>query len=192
MKLAKEQLEKLLEALHELDVKAAPHGLYAIREHNVREGELHPEFKMEWERALLPVFKELKCNPYRARRVQKDENYYSFQNTSPVSGVVFVRCSKIKVRRFGNAYRIDPHHDFSERWKAYRMEELLAWVTEDPKSLLFFVGFSDEKMPFAKDMAELKVSKKIRDGLAEPIQKVWNDPHGRGFKVMVSLWYAKE
>lgn len=191
MKLTKEQLEKLPEALQELDVKAAPHGLYAIREHQAKEGELHPEFKMEWELALLPVLRRLKCNPAKTRSIQKGENFYEFQETSSIVWLSVVRCSKIKVRQFGNAYRIDPHHDFSERWNAERMEKLLGWVVENPKGVVLFIGFSDEKRPFVKEFAELERTKTFLEKLSEPIRCVWDDPHGRGFKVMASLWYAK-
>jgi hypothetical protein len=190
MKLERYKLEKLLEALQELDVKAAPHGLYAIREHQAREGEFHPQFKMEWDLALRPVLKELKCNPQRIRWMQKDENYFSFQDTSPILGLAVVRCSKIKVRRFGNAYRVDPHHDFSERWNADRMEKLLAWAAEYDKYVLLFMGFSDEKRPFVQELQELETTKAFQEKMAEPIRRVWDDPHGRGFKVMVSMWYA--
>ncbi len=190
MKLIIEQLEKLLEALHELDVKAAPHGLYAIREHKVKEGELHPEFKMEWELALAPVLKELKCNPPKFTRSVR-ENIFGFQRTTPLEELAMVRLSKVKVRKFGNQYRVDPHQDFSQRWEESEIAALVTQTMKHPGNILLFIGFSDEAEPFAEEFAELETTKTFQENMAKPIRRMWNDPHGRGFKVMVSLWYAK-
>jgi hypothetical protein len=190
MKLERNQLEKLLEALHDLDVKAAPHGLYAIREHQAKEGELHPEFKMEWDLALAPALKGLKCNPPKFTKAPP-VNVFVFQKTAPISTLALVRLSKIKVRKYGNAYRVDPHHDFTTRWNDAGMEALLTAAMEWSKRLVLFIGFSDEAEPFAKEFAELEETKTFRENMAEPIRRAWDDPHERGFKVMVSLWYAK-
>ncbi len=190
MKLERNELEKLLEALHELDVKAAPHGLYAIREYQAKEGELHPEFKMEWELALAPVLKELKCNPPKFTRPVR-ENVFGFQRTTPLEELAMVRLSKIKVRKFGNQYRVDPHQDFSQRWKESGIEALMTQTMKHPGNILLFIGFSDETEPFVEEFTKLETTKTFQEKMAEPIRRVWDDPHGRGFKVVVSLWYAK-
>ncbi len=180
----------LLDALESFDRQAAPVGLYAAEEFEMKTTPCR-RLQNEWERALWPALKAARCNPWGKPRYEAHRMRAGFQMAGTSHGLQMVRVSKIKVRRYGNAYRVDPHHDFSARWKELDLGKLL----KDQRSfrrlepgLTLLIGFSDEQRPFQREMSELQEGAWFQRELREAMTRTWDDPHGRGFRVFTALW----
>jgi hypothetical protein len=184
----------LLEALYDFDTKIAPVGLYAAEEYQMQD-KPQPRLKVEWEQCLKPVMKTMGCNPIG--RVSYDQNRASirFQDGGSICCLKVSRLSKIKVRRYGNAYRVDPHHDFSARWNETNLSGSLndlARFYSRPGSLLLFLGFAAEPEPFSTELDELQSGTAFQRRFNRATIRSWEDPHGRGFKVMAASWHVTE
>jgi len=182
----------LLDTLREFDVKIAPVGLYAAEEYQMQH-DPQPRLKVEWEQCLKPAMKAIGCNPIG--RVNYDRNCASiqFKAGASISCLKVARLSKIKVRRYGNAYRVDPHLDFSARWTEANLSGLLndlAKYDSRPGSLLIFIGFAAELEPFSAELDELQSGTAFQRRFNKAIIRTWDDPHGRGFKVLAALWHV--
>ena len=126
MLLAAAQLaEELLDALTELDAQTAPLGLYACEEFGMAERPF-PRLHPEWNRAIAPRLKALGGEPGYANL--RDGEFTFTLPTGERAELQIVRLSKIKVRKFGSAYRIDNHTSFRERWQALRLDQTLKAV----------------------------------------------------------------
>jgi len=180
---------QLLEAFQRLDEETVPQGLYAIREHDAK-ADLHPEFKIEADKVLLPALRSLGCNPLRVSAKSLKSGSFAFQSTSAVQKATLMRISKIKVRKFGNAYRLDPHQEFSNRWTELNVAGYLRtaarWANRRAQ-LLILIGFSSEARPLEKELRELDDWKSLATS-CQRFQRTWQDSHGRGFKTTVVLW----
>ena len=182
----------LLEALHDFDVKASPVGLYAAEEYKMK-GHPQPHLKVEWEQCLKPAMKSLGCNPVGRAKFTAHRLSVQFQPGGKVRCLSVSRLSKVKVRKFGNAYRVDPHHDFSARWDEANIGRILndLWRYRGrPGGLLLFIGFAAELEPFSGEFGELQSGTAFRQRFSRAIVRTWDDPHGRGFKVIAALWHV--
>lgn len=175
---------RILESLREFDHVAKPFGLYAANEFRRPEGPEAPLI-VEWELALKPAFKACGCNAQRTSRLDLKNGRFRFQNGGPLDVLDVVRLSKIKVRKYGNAFRVDPHLDFSNRWRKTALDSHLGKVATDGwnrRRALLFIGFSAEPSPFKSELKGLPTR------FCPTAQLVWDDPHGRGFKTRAVVW----
>jgi hypothetical protein len=131
----KQKWSSFLEKLHTFDEQIAPVGLYGIRDYKSLGAE-HPPFEIEWELLIKPAMRELGCNPARNPPMRRKLGVFQFQPTSPVGEVRVLRMSKIKVRKYGSSYRVDPHHDFGVRWKEAAVDSVLhrLWKLRDVRA----------------------------------------------------------
>lgn len=107
-----------------------------------------------------------------------------------------VRTSKVKVRRFGSAYRMDNHVKHGERWSELRMDRLLSdlWkpstlaYDRHELRLLLFVGFAAEARPFHRELSELQADTDWEPHGASYETRCWKDRFQRGFGTRLSCW----
>lgn len=171
----------LLEALQAFDQTAAPVGLYAANELR-RPTAPEPPFKVEWELALAPAFKAAGCNPLATDRERLKWGCFGLQKSGPVEMVQLGRLSTIKVRKYGNGFRLDPHIDHARRWKEFALQTRLKALFRHWRGALIFIGFTADKRPFASELNDLGNNQ-------QPIARLsWPDPHGRGFNTFTELW----
>jgi hypothetical protein len=189
---ATETITKLQAALRDLDERTKPHGLYAIRE---ARGLERPDQEnwAEWREALKPALADLGFRPFRTHF---PTGSFDAQNAEGRRlHVQLVRLSTVKVRQFGNAYRVDPHHDFASRWQTTKLEAHLrsvARLAAYEERLLIFLGFAAEARPFRTELDALARSCREPISGAESAQVTWPDPHGRGFQTLCACWHWPE
>jgi hypothetical protein len=110
--------------------------------------------------------------------------------------LVMVRISKIKVRRYGSAYRVDPHNDYLERWDKLRLNKRLSdlwkpsaleqgWVG---MRLFIFIGFAQEAEPFHKELWQLDEQLHWEEHGALYQTHCWEDRYERHFNIRLSAW----
>ncbi len=182
-------INQLQQAFRRYDEQSAPHGLYAISEARGL-AQPDPENWGDWNLIIKPALDQ------KNYRVNLPEG--EFRIGLPFMRVLkihFLRLSKIKVRRYGNSYRVDPHHDFSARWEAARMETRVRTLSKQRQGdrLLILLGFAREARPFRNELAELRqsVGSSAMERAAHS-QCVWPDPHRRGFYTLLAFWQWRE
>lgn len=171
----------ILDALQTFDHAAAPVGLYAANELR-RPTVPEPRFLVEWELALAPAFKAAGCNPLAIDTRCLKHGCFGLQQGGVVETVQLVRLSVIKVRKYGNGFRVDPHLDHTQRWKEVALPSKLKTLFRYGRRALIFIGFTAEKHPFAKELAALGNNRQ------PAAQRFWPDPHGRGFNTFTAIW----
>jgi hypothetical protein len=184
----------LLDALEVFDATIAPVGLYAAEEYQMQD-KPQPRLKVEWEQCLKPVMKAMGCNPLGRVLFERNQASIHFRPNGEVSCLEMIRLSKIKVRRYGNAYRVDPHLDFSSRWKEANLAgslNQLAKYYSRPGGLLLFIGFDSDPKPFSVELDDLQSGAAFSKRFEKAMVRTWDDPHGRGFKVIAALWHVTE
>jgi hypothetical protein len=172
---------RILDALQSFDQFAAPVGLYAANEFR-RPTAPEAPFRVEWELALAPAFKAAGCNPLGLEQRWLKHGCFGLQRGGVVESVQLVRLSVIKVRKYGNGFRVDPHLDHTQRWKELALESQIKAHSQYRRHALIFIGFTADKHPFAKELAALGNSRQ------PTAQRFWPDPHGRGFNTFTALW----
>lgn len=112
------QLSALLDALETFDKTIVPFGLYAAEEYQLPQ-RTRRRLEVECEECLKPAMKKMKCNSVGQVRYERNQAAASihFQDSGPICFLKVIRLSKVKVRRYGNSYRVDPHRDYSVRWR---------------------------------------------------------------------------
>jgi len=180
----------LLDKLQDFDLELAPVGLYGIRDSG-NPAVPHPLLKLEWERLLKPLMHSLGCNPTKHWLADKRGDF-RFQDGGPIELLRVVRLSKIKVRKYGNAYRVDPHNEFEHRWKeaaiGATLDHLWKWRTRTA-SLVLLIGFAKERNPFSKELSQLQDTSTFKKRFQSALVKTWDDPYKRGFKLITVLWH---
>jgi hypothetical protein len=188
--------EALLDALMAFDEHAKPVGLYAPEEFNPTTPPA-PRAKIEWEQIYAPTLKAAGCFVKRPRVREFSDGRYSFVTRARQDGhLQVVRLSKIKVRKYGNAYRVDPWRKFPERWLEAGMERKVSALDQQRYHsmqckdchLLLFVGFSAEEEPFAEELAHLEQETAWPKWTTRFSQRIWPDPHNRKFNTIAALW----
>ncbi len=118
-KLARE----LLDALDAFDQQTLPLGLYACEEFQAKDKPFR-RLHQEWQLCLKPCLDALGCRSDWSDLLD-GRVIFDLPDGSHAEMWV-VRTSKIKVRKFGSAYRIDSHQKYQERWKELRLERELS------------------------------------------------------------------
>jgi hypothetical protein len=185
-----ETITKLNAAMRRFDESAKPFGLYAIREARGL-AKLDPENWGEWKFVLKPTLADL---GFISTKAHFPSGSFEFRAADGHRLFVrLVRVSKIKVRKYGEAYRLDPHYEYPMRWKYAGLTTHLRSFAEDrlrAERLLVFLGFADEARPFEAEFAELAKGSRARMPMAkaESATEIWMDPHGRGFRTLCASW----
>ncbi len=107
-----------------------------------------------------------------------------------------VRTSKIKVRKFGSAYRLEPHNKYEERWQELRMDRDLSNLWKPSAlaerhiglRLFLFIGFAKEPEPFGKELAQLSEQLRWSESGSSYETRTWADREDRHFFVRLSAW----
>ena len=183
----------LLDALDAFDVKTLPLGLYACEEFQAKE---RPFLRLhqEWNLCLKPCLHSLGCNSFSGN-VRDGYVHFKLPDGTFVQ-LHIVRTSKIKVRKFGSAYRIEPHQKFEERWQELRLNRELSELWK-PSSLaeryiglrlFLFIGFAKEAAPFGKELRQLEAMLRWQEQGAEYQTRSWADRENRNFYVRTSIW----
>lgn len=197
--------QDIVGAFRAYDEQAQPLGLYGIRE-AAGMPQPCPANWAEWQLVLKPFFASLALSPQRPQlqhRVHAGvfDLHYHTRNLrhafNELFRVQFVSVSKIKVRRYGDTHRIDPHRDFAQRWEeanlagavsdlgkaAYRFSRTLE------SRALIFLGFAKQERPFFHEMEAL--AKATGRAFSEPqyFADSWADPAGRGFHTHCAAWH---
>ncbi len=183
----------LLDALDAFDEQTLPLGLYACDEFQMKDKPFH-RLHQEWHLCLAPCLKALGCH---IRYINLRDGQVSFTLPDGTRAEMhLVRTSKIKVRKFGSAYRVDSHQKYHERWQALRLDRELSslWkpsaLAEERICLRLFllIGFAAEAEPFGKELGALE-TQLLWDAHGAGYQtRVWADREERRFCVRLSLW----
>ena len=185
-------IAQLHAAFRAFDESAEPQGLYAINEYRAG-GTPHREHFGDWRFIIQPTIERLEYSFHRkiGARALKEGTFFAVGSGSMLD-ITLLRCSKIKVRRYGNAYRVDPHHDFSERWKELRLAGRIRSHVHPfvaTERILLFLGFDQGPRPFHREFSALHEKLGATEQSAIFTQDQWADPHGRGFETLCVSWY---
>lgn len=183
----------LLDALEAFDKQTLPLGLYACDEFQMKDRPF-PRLHQEWHLCLKPCLEARGC---RLGYIDLRDGQASF--TLPEGTRVemhLVRTSKIKVRKFGSAYRVDSHNKYHERWQALRLDRELSGLWKPSAlaesyvglRLFLFIGFAAEAEPFGKELGALDAQLEWDKHGAGYQTRVWADRQDRRFFVRLSLW----
>lgn len=183
----------LLDALEELDRRTAPFGLYACEEYRAKHKPF-PRLHREWELALKPHLLKLGCRTGDRAPIHGETSFRLADGALMQMGMA--RISKIKVRRFGSAYRTDPHHHYEERWQRLRLDRALSrlWkpsASVEPRNrldLFLFIGFAAEAEPFGAELMELHEQLRWDENRVGYHTRTWPDRYDRHFHVRLSAW----
>ncbi len=201
----------LLDALQAFDETTAPLGLYACEEYKAKDTP-HPRLYQEWHLCLKPCLETLGCETGRPNDRDLRAGHFWFTGPNETRGQIeLVRTSKIKVRKYGSAYRVDPHNKYEERWASLglgdKVRELCRFANErnaplpqtpDPylvlrrraerARVLLFVGFAAENPPFANELTELEKQCRPQNYGVSQTTRFWEDRYGRRFNVCLAAW----
>ncbi|MCP5520420.1 MAG: hypothetical protein H7A46_02580 [Verrucomicrobiales bacterium] len=184
----------LLEALQNWDRHAAPVGLYAAEEYRMTE-KPQPRLVVEWNEVIAPTLRRMGCHVLRpARQHFLREGQFWVQQTSWLHVLSVVRVAKIKVRCYGNSYRVDPCVDFAARWREAELGTRLRGLRKRyPQGgyALLFLGFAKEQRPFRKELQELTGECSFARAFDTEVSRVWDDPHGRAFQTIAVIWHTR-
>jgi hypothetical protein len=197
--------QELLNALDSFDEEALPLGLYACEEFQMRD-KPYPRLYQEWVLCLAPClerfgFKPFLPPPSKPNDYMVREGKFSFRLPDKKYGEFhIVRTSKVKVRRFGSAYKVDARAKYAERWRELRLDRRLTdlWkpssLAESPSvglRLFLLIGFARENEPFGKELTALESQLEWENQNVEYATRIWNDREGRAFFVRTSLWASE-
>ena len=184
---------ELLDALDAFDVKTLPLGLYACDEFRAKDKPF-PRLHQEWHLCLKPCLEALGCS---AAWADLRGGRFSFNLPDGTRAEMrVVRTSKIKVRKFGSAYRIDVHSKFQERWRELRLDRELSDLWKPSAlaerhiglRLFLFIGFAKEEKPFGRELAQLEEMLRWNESGTLYETRSWADREDRHFFVRTSAW----
>ena len=190
----------LLDALERWDASILPLGLYASDE---LPGGASAEYP-EWPRAIEPFLSEhLFVVDEEVWWNRRRCNYHRYFLQDPTSSgglaevrVEIVRCSTVKVRRYGSAYQVDIHADREHHWQRADLSGHISSLWKQPDfprgearlRTLVFVGFDKSPDPFGRELRALEQKLKWGDKEASFATRAWQDKAGRGFGVRLAAW----
>ena len=183
----------LLDALDAFDRKTLPFGLYACEEYRVKD-KPYQRLHQEWHLCLKPCLEALGCQSIWGN-IRNGEFSFNMPDGTRAEMRV-VRTSKIKVRKFGSAYRIEPHNKYEERWQELRLDRELSSLWKPSAlaeghiglRLFLFIGFAKEAEPFGKELAHLSEQLRWGENGANYETRAWADREDRHFFVRLSAW----
>ena len=200
-------VDSILDALEAFDLRTAPFGLYACEEYQAQGDQPHPRFRQEWKLCLKPCLAGLGCRPASKLWVPRGPipgdpgghaGLFSFDlpDGGGLAEATLVRTAKIKVRKFGSAYRLDRQVKFRERWQALRLNQHLnglwkprRWSARDAAlQIVLFLGFAAERDPFREELAELEAQVRWDRHDVRFRSRTWPDPHDRFFSLKLAAW----
>ena len=184
-----ETITKLQATFRRFDESAKPQGLYAISEFR-GQPQPDPVNWAEWKFIFQPALADLGFVPSSNHIPAGAFSFRSNGNQRLL--VQFVRLSKVKVRKYGNRYRLDPHADFADRWQEARVATFartLARNFEGQERLLVLLGFAHEAQPFQAEIKELQSGSPRDFALAQAAIESWPDPQDRGFRTLCACWH---
>ena len=184
---------ELLNALDSFDTYTLPLGLYACEEFRAKD---KPFLRLhqEWHQSLKPCLESLGCR-LRLEDVRDGRFWFDLPDGTHAELRV-VRTSKIKVRKFGSAYRIAPHQKYQERWQELRLDRELSDLWKPSAlaerhiglRLFLFIGFAKEAEPFGKELRQLEEMLRWDEQGAHYETRSWADREERHFFVRLSAW----
>lgn len=187
---------EIIDALDAFDRETAPLGLYACEEYRMGD-QPFPRLHQEWNLCLKPRLTDLGCVPYNPTSAQVRDGIFGFTlpDGSPAR-LRIVRTAKIKVRKFGSAYRVDPHHKYAERWNELRLDRVISDLWKPSRltpvrqelRLFVFIGFAAESEPFAKEFARLDKQLRWAEHGTNFESRWWEDRYDRHFSVRLGAW----
>ncbi len=188
-----ELTHELLAALDAFDERTLPLGLYTCEEFRAKDKPF-PRLHQEWHLCLKPCLEALGCSALWA---DLRGGRFSFDlPDGTYAEMRMVRTSKIKVRKFGSAYRVDGHNKFEERWRELRLDRELSDLWK-PSALaerhvglrvFLFIGFAKEAEPFGKELGHLEEMLRWDEQGAHYETRTWADREGRRFFVRTNVW----
>lgn len=183
----------LLDALDAFDRQTLPLGLYACEEYNAKDKPF-PRLHQEWHLCLKPCLEALGCRTGWTN-IRNGEFSFNLPDGTRTEMSV-VRTSKIKVRKFGSAYRIEPHNKYEERWQELRLGRELSNLWK-PSALaechiglrvFLFIGFDKAPVPFGEELELLDEQLHWDENGASYETRTWADREDRHFFVRLSAW----
>ena len=186
----------LLDALAVFDEKTLPLGLYACEEFRAKDKPF-PRLHQEWHLCLKPCLEALGCGSLSASASTIRHGDFTFNLPDGTRAEMqVVRTSKIKVRKFGSAYRIEPHNKYQERWNELRMDRELSGLWKPSAlaerhiglRLFLFIGFAKEDIPFGRELGQLEEMLRWDEHGAHYQTQAWADRAERNFFVRTSMW----
>jgi len=179
-------------AFRAFDESAAPHGLYAISEYRAG-AQLRPQNLADWQLILRPTIEQLgyQAPKKTAAKSVAAGRFLGFGN-GKILNIELVRFSKIKVRLYGDTYRIDPHLDFAERWKQLHLDGRIRSNTHpfsNDERILLLIAFAKGPRAFDHELSSLHEKLGATERSAVYTKDQWPDPHGRGFETLCASWH---
>jgi len=187
-----ELITQLHAAFRAFDESAGPQGLYAINEYHAG-SQPRPNHLGDWQFIIRPTIERLEYSTQKKTGASavKAGCFFALGHGHSLE-ISLVRCSKIKVRCYGDTYRTDPHHDFAERWKELRLASRIRSYVHpmwNGERVLLFIGFDKGPQPFKHEFAELHEKLGATEQSAIFTHDHWADPHGRGFETLCASWH---
>ena len=179
-------------AFRTFDAKARPQGLYAIDEYPAS-AKPKPLSLADWQFIAYPAlerlgYKTLKKIPARTTQVCR------FHCLGPADrmDIELFRFSKIKVRLYGNAYRIDPHFDFAGRWRQLGLAGRIrsnAHLHPDNERLLLLIAFAKGPRSLDPELSKLHEKLGATEQSTTYTEDHWPDPQALGFETFCVSWH---
>jgi hypothetical protein len=189
----------LFDACETLDRQAEGYGLYAIRDYQKVGDALHPRFQQEWEKVFRPV---LQAHGYPVWGKPSTASFEVTLRNRQRVGMRAINLSHVKVRKYGSQHRIDPYHDYAERWDEIPWEKWLWALWRDDARLfryraytvrsLFLIAFDDRPQPLFKEMTALQAAVDWEKHGARCLTREWPDRYGRAIWCKLAAWYYEE
>ncbi|MBW4464097.1 MAG: hypothetical protein KME07_01485 [Pegethrix bostrychoides GSE-TBD4-15B] len=208
----------LLTVLEQFDEAILPFGLYAsddlaaenkpLRQKPLRQKPPRQEWytksrrrepsRQELHKALVPYLEMQGCSIGASYHNPKSHSAYSIRFDVPKLGSVnctVVRLSKIKVRKYGSAYKVDIHEKRAERWNDADIKQYInrLWKPSELETnqyieLLLLIGFDKAEVPLQQELLELQQSLKWEVKDVVYLTRAWNDKAERGFGIRLAAW----
>ena len=182
---------ELLNALEAFDAKTIGLGLYSSEDltslgYSAIHQEWHKCLKTRLEKLQLRVSFDPAVEGL-LRIITADRNVISLKA---------LRISKIKVRKFGSSYRLDPHLEYPKRWKDLKfgthLRNLWSPSYEKQSKILLFIGFDAKREPFCDELGKLMEKYAFEKQGVTYLTRFWEDIYERNFSIRLCSWSRAE
>jgi hypothetical protein len=191
----------VLDRLEALDRELKPWGLYAAEESQSATAAPLPRGVVEWEQAIRPALQDLGCPSGAARRgglrfaPTSGAQWFELQAKGCLRSFALTRVSLVKVRRYGDTHRVDPHHDYPGRWTEAGVEPALNHLWDWRRygtGVLVCLGFAPDARSLPALLDRLQSTTTFRQRHRPALVRTWADPHGRAFITTAALWQVPQ